>query len=64
MSLHSLQKSSYKELLENDITIWIHDQNLKFIATELYQVLHGISPVFIRQVFPLNNALVSIARAR
>ena len=43
--------SSFQELLEKDGSTSIHDHNLQILATEMFKVLKGISPVIISNIF-------------
>ena len=43
--------SSFQELLEKDGSTSIHDHNLQTLATEMFKVLKGISPVIISNIF-------------
>ena len=53
--VYSDNKSTFEELLEKDNTVSVHQRNLKFLATELYKVLNGLSPDLMKDVFPLND---------
>ena len=53
--VYSDKKSTFEELLEKDNTVSVHQRNLKFLATELYKVLNGLSPDLMKDVFPLND---------
>ena len=47
-------ESSFKELLEKDESLTIHERNIQTLAIELYKVLNGLSPKIMDLVFPLN----------
>ena len=38
-------KSNFKELLERDHTLTIHERNVQCLAIEAYKVKNGLSPV-------------------
>ena len=44
-------KSSFKELLQQDKSITIHQRNLQYLAIEIYKVRMGISPKIINEIF-------------
>ena len=44
-------KSSFKELLQKDKSITIHQKNLQYLAIEIYKVKMGISPKIVNEVF-------------
>ena len=48
-------QSTFEELLEKDNTVSVHQRNLRFLATELYEVLNGLSPDLMKDVFPFND---------
>ena len=43
--------SSYEELLTKDISVTIHDRNIRALAIEIYRVMQGISPPLLNEVF-------------
>ena len=43
--------SSFQELLDKDNTVTIHHRNLQKLATEMYKVKNGISPVMMTCIF-------------
>ena len=49
------KQSSFKELLEKDISVSIHESNIQILATELYKVTKGMSPPQITELFPRRN---------
>ena len=44
-------KSSFKELLQQDKSITIHQRNLQYLAIEIYKVRMGLSPKIINEIF-------------
>ena len=48
-------QSTFEEILEKDNTVSVHQRNLQFLAIELYNVVNGISPDLMKEVFPLND---------
>ena len=56
--------SSFEELLEIDNSISVHQKNILILAIELYKIVNGLSPVIMKDVFPLNNNLSYNTRNR
>ena len=56
--------SSFSELLEmaNETTIYI--KNLKFLLTEVYKFLNGLSPPIINKVFQTNDCPYDLRNPR
>ena len=42
-------------LLEKDNSIFIHDKNIKCLATEMYKVSNGLSPPVVSNIFKKSN---------
>ena len=40
--IYNGKKSSFKQLLEIDSSVSVHDRNLRALATEMYKIYHGI----------------------
>ena len=54
-------KSSFKELLQNDKFLTIHQKNLQYLAIEIYKVKMDISPKIINDVFRFSkNSVYSL----
>ena len=49
--------STFQELLIKDNSVTIHIRNIQALATELYKVANGFSPVIMSRVFPLKDSL-------
>ena len=47
--------SSFEELLKIDGSCSIHQNNIKFLATEIYKSLNGLSPKFMSDIFTATN---------
>ena len=45
------KSSSYGELPTKDRSVTIHHRNLRALAIEIYNVIHGISPQLLNEVF-------------
>ena len=43
--------SSFEELLSKDISATVHQRNLQILATEIYKILHGLSPDIMQDNF-------------
>ena len=46
---------SFNELLEKDGFASIHEQNLQFLATEMYKISNGLSMPLMKDIFPINR---------
>ena len=54
-------KSSFKELLQKDKSITIHQRNLQYLAIEIYKVRMGISPKIMNEIFRFSkNSVYSL----
>ena len=54
-------KSSFKELLQKDKSITIHQKNLQYLAIEIYKVKMGISPKIMNEIFRFSkNSVYSL----
>ena len=49
------QTSTFDELLKKDGSVTIHHRNIRALATEMYKVLNGLAPTFMREIFPQRN---------
>ena len=47
--------SSFKELLERDGSVPIHNRNLQILATEMFKVYNNIAPPIFTEVFNKRN---------
>ena len=45
------KSSTFQELLEKDNSVSIHHRNVQKLATEIYKVLHGFSPLILNDIF-------------
>ena len=62
--IHKDYNSSFSELLEmtNETTIYI--RNLKFLVTEIYKFLNGLSPPIMKEVFQINECPYNLRNPR
>ena len=44
-------KSSFEDLVVKDKSVTVHHRNIHFLATEMFEVKHGISPPFMENIF-------------
>ena len=44
-----------EQLLEIDSSVSVHDRNLRALATEMYEIYHGISPIIMNKIFTLRH---------
>ena len=49
------KQSSFNELLQKDNSVSIHHRNLQVLATEVYKVIHGLSPEIMKDIFELRD---------
>ena len=49
------ETSTFDELLKKDGSVTIHHRNIRALATEMYKVLNGLAPTFMREIFPQRN---------
>ena len=47
--------SSFKELLEEDAAVTIHQRNIQVFVTELFKIKNNLSPPLMREIFPSRN---------
>ena len=47
--------SSFKELLEGDGSVPIHNRNLQILATEIFEVYNNIAPPILMEIFNKRN---------
>ena len=50
-------KLTFRELLDKDNSITIHERNIQILAIELYKVVNGMSPEIMSEVFPLKKSI-------
>ena len=51
--IYNDKKSFFKELLEIDSSVSIHDRNLRTLAIKMYKKYHEISPTIMNEIFTL-----------
>ena len=56
--------SSFSEILEMTNESTIHIRNLKFLLTEVYKFLNGLSPPITNEVFQTNDCLYDLRNPR
>ena len=45
------KQSSFEELLQKDNSVSVHMKNLQYLATEIFKVKNGLSPIIMNEVF-------------
>ena len=45
------KKSSFEELLQKDNSVTVHMKNLQYLATKIFRVKSGLSPIIMNEVF-------------
>ena len=53
--IYNDKKSSFKNILEKDGSIYVHHRNLRTLAVELFKVFKGLSPVIFAEAFPVRQ---------
>ena len=48
-------RSTFRELLDKDNSVTIHERNIQNLAIELHKVINGLSPVIMSLVFPIKE---------
>ena len=54
-TIYNDTQSLFNELLEKDGSNLIHEQNLQFLATEMYKISNGLSTPLMKDIFPINR---------
>ena len=49
--LYNDKSSTFYQLLEKDKSVTIHTRNLQYLATEIFEVKIGISPIIMTEIF-------------
>ena len=49
------KKSSFVDLLEKDVSVSIHQRNLRTLAVELFKEFKGLSPLIFAEAFPVRQ---------
>ena len=49
--VHQDTQSSFEELLQKDNSVSVHMKNLQYLATEIFKVKYGLSPIIMNEVF-------------
>ena len=53
--IYNDKQSSFKELLEKDSSVSIHERNVQVLATEMYKISNNFSPPHMNKIFELRN---------
>ena len=53
--IYNDKQSSFKELLQKDSSVSIHERNVQVLATEMYKVSNNFSPPHMNEIFELRN---------
>ena len=54
-SIYDDEKSFFKELLEKDSSVSIHNRNLRALAIEMYKIYYNKAPIIMDEIFTLKN---------
>ena len=52
---YSAMTSSFEEFLETDNFVSVHHRNTQVLVTELYEIVNGLSPEIMKEVFSFNE---------
>ena len=53
--IYNDKQSLFKELLEKDSSVSIHERNVQILATEMYNVSNNFSPPHMNEMFEVRN---------
>ena len=53
----AIKKSNFEEPLERDDFVFIHHQNIRFLANETFKVFKGVNPKFVKEIFQFRDAV-------
>ena len=56
--------STFNELLHKDLSVTIHEKNIKVLLTEMYRVENSLSPKIMNTIFPTRNICYPLRCAR
>ena len=54
------KQSSFEELLQKDNSVSVQMKNLQYLATEIFKVKNGLSPIIMNEVFNFKKTKVTI----
>ena len=55
LMIYNDKQSSIPELLEMDVSVSIHKQNLRFLAIEMSKIMKGSAPNLVSKMFSLKG---------
>ena len=55
--MYNDKKLNFEELLERYGFVFIHHQNIRFLANEILKVLKGIDPQIVKEVFQFSDTV-------
>ena len=55
-------QSSFETLLRKDGSVTIHHKNLQLLVTEIYKVIHGISPKIMNEIIQVKESKINLKR--
>ena len=53
--IYNDKKLSFEALLEIESSVSVHDKNPRALATEMYKIYHGISPIIMNEIMTLRH---------
>ena len=51
------KKSSFEELLQKGKSVFVHMKNLQHLATEIFKIKNGLSPVIVNESYNLRSGI-------
>ena len=55
MIIYNDKQTSFKELLEKHSSVFVHERNVQFLATEMYKVSNNFSYPHMNKIFEVRN---------
>ena len=55
--MYNGKKSNFEKLFERDGSVSIHQQNIRFLAIEMFKVFKGINPQMVKDIFKFRDAV-------
>ena len=55
--MYNGKKSNFEKLFERDGSVSIHQQNIRFLAIEMFKVFKGINPQMVKDIFKFRDAI-------
>ena len=53
--IYSDKQSPFETILEKDVFVSVHDQNIQILTIEMYKIKNGLSPLIVSELFEQRN---------